>query len=80
MAAIYPFKLCKAILEGLKDELDQRGRLIAYSRIAVPKLPPDSDDDDNLLELQKSFELLALHHLKLMNQSDRLPDVLPVGG
>ena len=35
-AAIYPFQLCKAILEGLREEMISRGRMLANLNIFAP--------------------------------------------
>ena len=35
-AAIYPFKMCRAILEGLVEEMKQRGRVHGAANLVLP--------------------------------------------
>ena len=37
-AAIYPFQLCKAILEGLRKEMIERGRMLSNLNVWAPAL------------------------------------------
>ena len=68
-AAIYPFQLCRAILEGLRDELAERGRYFKTLSIMAPSgcdLGTTGDETtermlvENLLKLQKHEGLLDM--------------------
>ena len=48
-AAIYPFKLCKAILEGLKEEMKERGRWHAAADLVMPPGCSEEADPDQVL-------------------------------
>ena len=48
-AAIYPFKLCKAILEGLKEEMKERGRWQASANPVLPAECGEEGDPDQVL-------------------------------
>ena len=53
-AAIYPFKLCKAILEGLAEEMKERGRRDMEANLILP--PTHRPDDDQVSEREEITE------------------------
>ena len=56
-AAIYPFDLCKAILEGFRNHVEQQGRPVKGICALTPVLESDSRTED---QLEASLEILKL--------------------
>ena len=70
-AAIYPFQLCKAILEGLRDELVEQGRyskpLALWAPSGLVYLGPVEED---------ALERMLVESLLKLQKHDGLPDIV----